>query len=312
MKTSVMMSLFLGALTIAAGTGLASAQLEGPMPPDGPMQGLMRGHSRLADRLLESFDKNHDGKVSHDEMNRAIYAQFMAVTHGAPTMTQDQFIAMHMAEFRQHASEMFKRIDWRGTGKLSLEDYAAPQHARFMMMDKDGSGSVSCAASNNPKPAQDYGNSDSSDQQDRPRGRGRSSGRGNSGRGSFGRGGFGLSAFCAENDQNRDGKVTRAELDNGINARFAAASHGAKVMTFDQYMAEEEQRFHDANVRTFDRLDNDGDGKLTLAEFASSELRLFQRLDKNQDGVLTPDEMKPRFGAKGSRVRQARRSSKSA
>ena len=114
MKTSMKISLFLGAVTVVAATGLAAAQLEGPMPPDGPMQGLMRGHSRLADRLLESFDKNHDGKVTHDEMNRAIYAQFVAVTHGAPTMTQDQFIAMHMAEFRQHAGEMFKRIDWRG------------------------------------------------------------------------------------------------------------------------------------------------------------------------------------------------------
>lgn len=276
MKTSMKISLFLGAVTVVAATGLAAAQLEGPMPPDGPMQGLMRGHSRLADRLLESFDKNHDGKVTHDEMNRAIYAQFVAVTHGAPTMTQDQFIAMHMGEFRQHAGEMFKRIDWRGQGKLSLEDYAAPQHARFMMMDKDGSGSVSCGSSGSAKPAQDYADSDGADRQNtRSRGKGRSSGRG-----SFGRGGFGLAAFCAENDQNRDGKVTRAELDNAIGARFAAATHGAKVMTFDQYMAEEEQRFRDANVRTFDRLDQDGDGKLTLAEFASSELRLFQRLDK--------------------------------
>ena len=315
MRTSVKISLFLGAMTIVACTGLASAQLEGPMPPDGPMQGLMRGHSRLADRLLESFDKNHTGKVTHDAMNRAIYAQFVAVTHGAQTMTQDQFIAMHMAEFRQHASEMFKRIDWHGTGKLTLEDYAAPQRVRFMMMDKDGSGSVSCASSNNSKPAQDYGDNDNADRQDRPRGKGRSSGRGSSGRSNSGRGGFGLGAFCAENDQNRDGKVTRAELDSAINAHFAAATHGAKVMTFDQYMAEEEQRFRDANVRTFDRLDQNGDGKLTLAEFASSELRLFQRLDKNQDGVLTQDEMRPQFNGKESRSgggnRRARGQSKS-
>jgi Ca2+-binding EF-hand superfamily protein len=34
------------------------------------MQGLMRSHGRLADRLLHEFDINHDGKVSHDEMNR--------------------------------------------------------------------------------------------------------------------------------------------------------------------------------------------------------------------------------------------------
>ena len=170
---------------------------------------------------------------------------------------------------------------------------------------------MSCGSSGSAKPAQDYADSDGADRQNtRSRGKGRSSGRG-----SFGRGGFGLAAFCAENDQNRDGKVTRAELDNAIDAHFAAATHGAKVMTFDQYMAEEEQRFRDANVRTFDRLDQDGDGKLTLAEFASSELRLFQRLDKNQDGVLTQDEMRPRFNARtesGSGNRRARGQSKSA
>ena len=282
------------------------------MPSDGPMQGLMRGHSRLADRLLQSFDKKHDGKITHDEMNRTIYAQFVAGTHGAQTMTLDQ---IHLNACRRVPSARHSDVPahhWHGAGKLSLEDYAAPQRVRFMMMDKDGSGSVSCASSNSSRPAQVYGDSDNADRQDRPRGRGRSSGRNSSGRSSSGRGGFGLAAFCAENDQNRDGKVTRAELDNVINAHFAAATHGAKVMSFDQYMAEEEQRFRDDNARTFDRLDKDGDGKLTLAEFASSELRLFQRLDKNGDGVLTPDEMRPRFNANANRTRRTRGQSKSA
>ena len=294
MKNSVKIGLFLGAVTIVAGTGLAFAQMEGPMPPDGPMQGLMRGHSRLADRLLQSFDKNHDGKVSHDEMNRAIYATFIAATHGSQTMTRDQFVAMHAAEFRQHAGEMFRRIDWRGIGKLSLEDFAAPQRARFMMMDKDGSGFVSCAGPSSG--SRYYGDRENARDQDSQSRRGRGTSRG----------GFGLSAFCAENDQNVDGKVTRAELDSTISKRFAAASHGTASMTFDQFMAEENLRFQDANSRTFDRLDKDGDGKLSLAEFASSELRLFERLDRNKDGAITADEMKPRFTAKGNRGRKPR------
>jgi Ca2+-binding EF-hand superfamily protein len=41
----------------------------------------------------------------------------------------------------------------------------------------------------------------------------------------------------------------------------------------------------------FQRLDRDRNGKLTLAEFASSQEKLFARLDKNNDGVVTQDEL---------------------
>ena len=294
MNKFVKIGLLFGAVTIVASAGFAFAQMEGPMPPDGPMQGLMRSHSRLADRLLVSFDKNRDGKVSHDEMNRAIYARFVAVTRGAPGMTLDQFTGLHAAEFRQHAGEMFRRIDWRGDGKLSLDEYAGPQRARFMVMDKDGSGTVSCAAQRPPATAPAS--------RDNVAGR---YGQGGRTRGAS-RGGFGLAAFCAENDQNQDGKVTRAELDGTVGKRFALASHGAASMTFDQFIGEQDQRFRDSYARTFNRLDKDGDGKLTLAEFASSELRLYARLDKNNDGAITADEMRSRTGTRGNRSRVAK------
>jgi Ca2+-binding EF-hand superfamily protein len=41
----------------------------------------------------------------------------------------------------------------------------------------------------------------------------------------------------------------------------------------------------------FQRLDRDHDGKLSLADFASSQEKLFTRLDKNNDGVITQDEL---------------------
>ena len=82
MKTRLKIALLFGAVSIVAGAGFALAQMEGPQPPDGPMQGLMRSHGRLADRLLREFDINHDGKVSHDEMNRTIGARFAAAVCG--------------------------------------------------------------------------------------------------------------------------------------------------------------------------------------------------------------------------------------
>jgi Ca2+-binding EF-hand superfamily protein len=290
MKTRLKIALLFGAVSIVAGAGLALAQMEGPQPPDGPMQGLMRSHGRLADRLLREFDINHDGKVSHDEMNRTIGARFAAATHHAPTMTLDQFAALHHAEFRQHTLEMFRRVDWKGNGRLSLDEYAGPQRARFMMMDKDGTGTVSCAPARQEnyhparKPSQSKG--------DNPRARAAFGSRGN----------FGLAGFCADNDLNKDGKVMRAEFDIAVGKRFTLATNGAATMNADQFANDLDRRFNDSIARTFKRLDKDSDGKLTLAEFAAGELKLFARLDKNKDGAIAADEMRPRFRARGDRI----------
>jgi Ca2+-binding EF-hand superfamily protein len=275
MKIGLKIALLLGVVTALGGVGFSAAQMEGPEPPDGPMQGLMHGHGRLANRLLAEYDTNHEGKVTHDAMNRAIYARFMAATHGAQTMSEDQFAALHLAEFRQHATEMFRRLDWSGRGKLSLEDYLAPQRVRFMTLDRDGSGTVSCGRS------RDGNNSVAED-----------NGRTRKSRYSGGRGGNGLAAFCAANDLNQDGKVTRGELDTAVAKRFAQAAHGAASMSLEQFIADQEQDFREATARAFKRLNKNRDGKLTLAEFAAPELKLFARLDKKHDGVLTPDEMK--------------------
>ena len=297
MKTSQKFALFLGTVAMIAGAGFSFAQMAAP--PDGPMQGLMRGHERTADRLLRQFDTNHDGKITHDEMNRALYAQFTAATHGARLMTQDQFSALRAGEARQHAMEIFRRMDWNGDGKLSLEDYAAPQRARFMTMDKAGTGTISCAVAKQSsfrkntavEPPGGWGES----RRLRPAAN------------RAVRGGFGLSAFCAENDLNMDGVVTRPELDIAIGKRFALAAHGAATMTMDQFVAAEAQRFDALNAKAFKRLDKDGDGKLSLAEFAAPELRLFTRLDRNKDGVLTGDELRTSPRTSNGRAAKSRR-----
>ena len=49
----------------------------------------------------------------------------------------------------------------------------------------------------------------------------------------------------------------------------------------------------------FNALDTDGNGTLSMAEFAGFRLEQMKKLDANQDGVLTRDEM-PKFG-KGKR-----------
>ncbi len=144
-------ALLLGAAVVIGGSTLAFAHMDGPMPPDGPMQGLLH-RGKMSERLLAEFDTNKDGKITRAEFNNVLGTRFAMATHKKPGMTEDQFIAIHQDDFQHHAAEMFRRIDWNGDGRLSLDEFAAPQRAHFQMMDRDGTGTVSC----NPTTHADY------------------------------------------------------------------------------------------------------------------------------------------------------------
>jgi len=285
MRSSSKVALLLGVAALLGGTGLAIAQMDGPPPPDGPMQGLVH-RDRLADRLSEEFDTNRDGKITHAEFNNVLGSRFAAATRGAKQMSADQFLAMHQADFAKHSAEMFHRADWNGDGRLTLEEFAAPQRAHFEMMDRSGSGVVSCS------PAErvnfQAGGSTRSDK-----------GRTGFGGGGRGFGGFGRARFCSEADLSRDGRVTRAEFDTVTAKQFSVTTNGAATMTMAQFTAEEGARYRDINAKMFKRLDTNGYGRLSLAEFAAPPEKMFDRLDRNHDGVITPDEMKPRFSRRG-------------
>jgi len=303
MKRKLQTALLVGALSVSA-TGFAFAQMDGPPPPDGPMQGLMHREGRLAERLLAEYDLNHDGKITHTEFNTVIANRYGKAVHGGKGMTLETFTALHMPEFQKHTGDMFHRIDWKGDGKITLEEFAAPQRAHFEMMDRDGTGIVECGsarASVNTGPSVPF------DDETQPRaGRGR----GSAGFGGRGAGGFGKARFCEEADLNKDGKVTRAEFDQSVARQFSAATKGAPTMTAAQFYATELAQFQDMNVRMFKRLDREHSGLLTLQEYAAPEEKLFARFDRSHTGVITEEDMRPRFasrGEKGQSGRAARR-----
>jgi Ca2+-binding EF-hand superfamily protein len=268
MKLSIRYALLAGAI-IAAGVGAAMAQMEAPPPPDVTGAGNERTQGRLADRIMDEFDLNHDGKVTHDEFNRTIAAHFAQIAGKAGTITQDQFVNANMKDLRARSDAMFHRLDWNGDGRLSLDEFMEPARSRFELADRDGSGTVSCA-----QPQQGNGGGDQ--------------------RGGFHRRGFGgfrgRGALCAKDDLNKDGKVTRAELDKAVAVEFTGAGKGQSI-TPDQFYGIVAARYRDTAGKMFERMDADHDGKLTLAEFSAREEKLFSRLDKNGDGVITRDEL---------------------
>jgi Ca2+-binding EF-hand superfamily protein len=275
MKNSVRYALLAGAIIVAgAGVGfsqISSSQIETPAPTDMAGQ-AERPQGRFADRFMAEFDLNHDGKVTKDEFNRVVTQHFMQASGGKPAMTVEQFTNAHMGELKQRVGEMFHRIDWNGDGRLSLEEFAAPIHARFETMDRVGAGVARC-----------FGHSDTNAQQanhnqqhsfSRPRSSGGYRGRGN---------------LCAQYDADHSGQLSRAQLDKAVQVQFAGASKGGS-MSFDQFYAIELARYRDLNTRIFNRIDRDHTGSITQAEYAASEMRFFNRLDKNGDGQVTQDE----------------------
>ena len=102
--------------------------------------------------------------------------------------------------------------------------------------------------------------------------------------------------FFQDFDLNKDGKVTKAEVDQVNAQRFREVSGGAQAVTFDQFIAAREKDMREHEKEHFARMDKNGDGKLTQDEFDSRHDRMFDHMDKNKDGVITKDEVTPPLG----------------
>jgi Ca2+-binding EF-hand superfamily protein len=228
------------------------------------------GFSRSASHFLEDYDTNHDGKVTKDEFNRTVGARFAAIAHGQPINAQ-QFETDALKKYHDREMKMFRRADWNNDGKLTLDEYMVPLRVKFSYADRDGTGVVNCAPRNQAATPNNYQPAASNTGERR---------RGRSSRG-----------LCFTADLNEDGKVTHQEFDAANAKKFADAAHGGKALTFDQFAAIGIAKYQQVSARIFQRLDENGDGKLTIQEYAVPMQKLFAKLDKNHDGVATKDEI---------------------
>lgn len=120
------------------------------------------------------------------------------------------------------------------------------------------------------------------------------------------RGEFRAGALFERLDADKDGAVTRAEVDAARAERFAAVDADKDgAVTLAELTAMLTKRAETQASRMMMRADSDDDGVLSPDEMGGRRhARMFERLDADGDGVVTKaevDEMRARYGHRQGR-----------
>lgn len=98
-------------------------------------------------------------------------------------------------------------------------------------------------------------------------------------------------------DANKDGMLTRAELDAQLRKDFAAADRNHDGhLDAGEAQDENDRRYKESGTQYSPVLDWNQDGVIDFNEFAGGLRSLFDQLDDDHDGVLAGKELKPPRG----------------
>ncbi len=270
---SVLATSFLGATalpTLAQQGGTGGPQkMEKRMAHAGSAK---RGGKRQAmKRAFERYDSNKDGVITQDEVDAVVVERFADIAGADGTMTLDEFRSAWTERSSRPQVRAFQRLDRDGDGSVTQAEYDRASDRMFSRLDRDGNGELTRQARGANQSA------------DRSRGHGKKAMRSGSRRG----GGY-VMALMERFDTDKDGKITRAEFDEVRARAFGGAdADGNSAITLEEFATIWQDLNNDRIVRGFQRLDTDGDLKITQDEYAARSSSFVKRHDRNGDGVVT-------------------------
>lgn len=88
-------------------------------------------------------------------------------------------------------------------------------------------------------------------------------------------------------DLNKDGQITKAEVDKALAARFSEATGGGAAMTESQFVKAHEAMLRRHTDEMFHRSDWNGDGSLSLDEFRAPLRTHFSMMDHDGTGMIS-------------------------
>ena len=134
------MRLALSLLSIAALTVAAGAALAQPRPGGPPEQ---RGGGDHAERFVELYDTNKDGKVSVEEIaaeHRRLFGAADVDTNGQ--LSADEFRRRGHLFQMVGATSLFDMLDANSDGQLSVDELVAPSRRWFKRYDANNDGAM--------------------------------------------------------------------------------------------------------------------------------------------------------------------------
>lgn len=124
-------------------------------------------------------------------------------------------------------------------------------------------------------------------------------------RGGFGHhgghwGGGARAMLMEQFDANKDGSLTKAEIDENVRSRMAAADvNGDGELDLEEFEPLLVEIMRPKIVDGFQYLDADGSTAISIDELERPVAKVVSRLDRNDDGAVTEDEMKRRHRGGG-------------
>jgi Ca2+-binding EF-hand superfamily protein len=92
---------------------------------------------------LARFDTNHDGSVSLAEMDAVLRADFNALDHNHDGALNGSEMAEENDRRSQADASATLLFDWKGSGFVDFDEFAAPMHTLFAQLDRNKDGVLS-------------------------------------------------------------------------------------------------------------------------------------------------------------------------